>query len=638
MSIIDLNAPGKELLLMGNEAIARGALEAGVKVCTAYPGTPSTDIIENLASVAKPMGLYVEWSINEKVALEVASAASFSGLRAICAMKQNGLNVASDYLLSLNLIGIEAGLLLVTCDDPSAHSSSNEQDSRPMAKLADLPLLEPSTFQEAKEMTQWAFALSEEMGIVCLMRGVTRTSHARGNVTLGPLPPPDGRRAWFDKTRQRNTHPVYQKHDQLHRNLIRLEEIFAASPFNQYVGPERPKALIITSGSGWLYSQEALELLGLEDAVGILKIGTTWPLPTKMVIENLEKTAKILFVEEVDSFLEGNVKELAADFTGQIGAKTFFGKRSQHIPFFGEMNADRVIDALRKILNVPYQARSPRYEAQAVEVAEKMLPSRALGFCPGCPHRASYWSIKNALQLDNRQGFATYDIGCYALGRGPAGYYLLKTGGAMGTGTGLASGFGKLANFGFDQPVVAMCGDSTFFHAAMPPLVNACHNKSNIVMVILDNSATAMTGFQPHPGVGRNAMGEEVAPVDIEAVCRSFGAKVAVTDPFDLEGTKQKMLQALEDPVGAKVVIMRRPCQMLKGKEEKLPYKVRVNPEICIGDECGCDQLCTRVFKCPGLMWDKKSTQARIDEVICVGCGVCADICPEKAIIKEVTV
>jgi len=635
MSTIDLNAPGKELLLMGNEAIARGALEAGVKVCTAYPGTPSTDIIENLASVAKSMGLYVEWSTNEKVALEVASAASFSGLRSICAMKQNGLNVASDYLLSLNLIGIEAGLLLVTCDDPSAHSSSNEQDSRPFAKLADLPLLEPSTFQEAKEMTKWAFALSEEMGIVCLMRGVTRTSHARGNVTLGPLPPSDGRKAWFDKSRQRNTNPIFQKHDQLHRNLIRLEEIFAASPFNQYIGPERPDVLIITCGSGWLYSQEALELLGLEDAVGIFKIGTTWPLPTKIIIEKLAKTEKVLFIEEVDSFLEGNVKELAADFSGQIGPKTFFGKRSQHIPFFGEMNADRVIDALRKIFNMRYQARSPEYEAQAAEVAAKMLPSRALGFCPGCSHRASYWSIKNALQLDNRQGFATYDIGGYALGRGPAGYYLLKTGGAMGTGTGLASGFGKLADFGFAQPVVAMCGDSTFFHAAMPALVNACYNKSSIVMVILDNSATAMTGFQPHPGVGRNAMGEEVAPVEIEAVCRSFGAKVLVTDPFDLDGTKQKMLQALEDPVGAKVVIMRRKCQMLKGKEEKPPYKVRVNPEICIGDDCGCDRLCTRVFKCPGLMWDKKSAKARIDEVICVGCGVCVEICPEKAIIKE---
>ncbi len=261
MSVIDLNEPGKELLLMGNEAIARGALEAGVKVAAAYPGTPSTDIIENLASVAQRMGLYVEWSINEKVALEVAAAASFSGMRAICAMKQNGLNVASDFLLTLNLVGVKAGLVLVVCDDPSAHSSNNEQDSRLFAKMADLPLLEPSTFQEAKEMTQWAFSLSEEIGNVVLFRGVTRTSHARGNVILGKLPQIKTKAA-FDKSKQWLPGPAVQKHSQLHRTLDRLEGIFASSPFNQYVGPERPKVLLITCGTGWLYSQEAIELDG----------------------------------------------------------------------------------------------------------------------------------------------------------------------------------------------------------------------------------------------------------------------------------------------------------------------------------------------------------------------------------------
>jgi indolepyruvate ferredoxin oxidoreductase alpha subunit len=634
MSIIALDEPGKELLMMGNEAIARGALEAGVRVAAAYPGTPSTDIIENLARVAQNMGLYVEWSINEKVALEVAAAASFSGLRSICAMKQNGLNVASDFLLTLNLVGVKAGLVLVTCDDPAAHSSNNEQDSRLFAKMADLPLLEPSTLQEAKEMTQWAFSLSEEIGSVILLRGVTRTSHARGNVTLGKLPRVKTK-AHFDKSRQWLTQPVLQRHHHLHQILNRLEEIFASSPFNQYAGPERPKVLLITCGTGWLYSQEAVELMGAEDSVGILKLGTTWPLPTRTIVENLKRTDQVVFIEEVDPFLEGSVKEIAADFSRQIGPKVFFGKKSGHVPAIGEMNADRVTDALGKILEVPYRARDAEYEVGAEEVAKKMLPSRVLGYCPGCPHRASFWSVKNALQLDNRQGFATYDIGCYALGRGPAGYYLLRVGGAMGTGTGLASGFGKLSGLGFDQPVVAMCGDSTFFHSAMPALVNAHYNKSNLVMIILDNSATAMTGFQPHPGVGRNAMGESVSPVDIEAVCRSFGAKVELTDPFDLPGTREKVLRALEDPEGAKVVIMRRRCQMLKGKDEKPPYRVWVDLEKCIGEDCGCDRVCTRVFKCPGLIWDENSGKSKVDEVICVGCGVCAEICPEGAIQKE---
>ena len=635
MSVIDLDEPGKELLLMGNEAIARGALEAGVRVCTAYPGTPSTDIIENLAAVAQSRGLYVEWSINEKVALEVAAAASFSGMRAICAMKQNGLNVAADFLNVLNLLGVKGGLVLVTCDDPSAHSSNNEQDARYYARMADLPLLEPATFQEAKEMTRWAFSLSEETGSVCLLRGVTRTSHARGNVILGPLPPVDRRKVRFDKSRPWSSQPVAQKHSQLHESLARLEEVFSASPYNEYLGPKRPEVLIVTCGTGWLYSQEAVELLGLEGSVGILKVGTTWPLPARLVVENLQRADKVLFVEEVEPFLEGNVKELAADYSMEIGPKIFFGKRSRHIPVCGEMDADRVIEALGKILKVPYRARDSRYEDKAREVAKEMLPNRSLGFCPGCPHRASYWSIKNALQLDNREGFATYDIGCYALARGPAGYHLLKTGGVMGTGTGLASGFGKFSSFGFDQPVVAMCGDSTFFHAAMPALANASHNKSNIVMIVLDNSATAMTGFQPHPGVGRNALGEEVAPIDIEAVCRAFGAKVEVTDPFDLGGTRKKVLQALEEPQGVRVLIMRRKCQMLKGKEEKPPFRVWIDPQKCLGEDCGCDRLCTRVFKCPGLIWDGKAGKSRVDEVICVGCGVCADICPEGAILKE---
>jgi len=542
--------------------------------------------------------------------------------------------VASDYLLTLNLVGVKAGLVLVAADDPQGHSSNNEQDSRLFAKMADLPLLEPSTFQESKEMTQWAFELSEQVGRVVILRGVTRTSHARGNVVLGELPKTGGK-ARFDRSQPMLPQPLIVKHQELHATLDRLEEIYAPSRFNQYLGPQHPQALIITCGTGWLYSQEAVEILGLEGSVGILKVGTTWPLPGKLIVEHLKKADQILVIEEVDPFLEGNVKEIAADHSRKIGPKDFFGKKSGHISPVGEMTTDRVVDALAKIFKKPYQSRPAEYEAKAQEVAKKMLPTRAQGFCAGCPHRATYWSIKNALQLDNRQGFATYDIGCYAMGRGPSGYYQLRAGGAMGTGTGLASGFGKLSGMGFEQPVIAMCGDSTFFHSAMPPLVNAHYNKSNLVMMILDNSATAMTGFQPHPGVGKNAMGDEVAPVDIEAVCRAFGAKVEVTDPFDLPGTRAKLLKALEDPEGAKVLVVRRPCQMLKGKDEKPPYRVSVDPSKCIGEACGCDRVCTRVFKCPGLIWDPKGGKSRVDEVICVGCGVCAEVCPEGAILNE---
>ena len=308
MSIIAQDEPGKELLLMGNEAIARGALEAGVRVAAAYPGTPSTDIIENLSRVAKARGLYVEWSVNEKVALEVAAAGSYSGLRSLCAMKQNGLNVASDFLLNVNLIGIKAGMVLVACDDPSAHSSNNEQDSRPFAQMADLPLLEPATFQEAKDMTRFAFDLSEELGIVVILSGVTRTSHARGNVVLGKLPPVDTRKAHFDTAKPWRSQPIAEKHNRFTNTWTVCRKPFPPALSTFMKGPKHPELLLVTGGTGWLYSQEALEILGLEGSVGILKIGTSWPLPEKPLIENLAKTDRVLFLEEVEPFPRGERK------------------------------------------------------------------------------------------------------------------------------------------------------------------------------------------------------------------------------------------------------------------------------------------------------------------------------------------
>ncbi len=417
MASIAAYEPGTDQLLMGNEAIARGALEAGVGFASAYPGTPSSEIIGSLAEAAKEAGIYVEWSVNEKVALEAAAAASFAGVRAIVAMKQNGLNVASDFLMTLNLTGTNAGLVLVVSDDPSAHSSTNEQDSRPIAKWADLPLLEPATFQEAKDMTRWAFELSEELKTVCLVRGVTRVSHARGDVRLGELTPPS-RPGRFAPTSpvQFASLPAPLKHSLLHQKLAKAQELFETSPFNWYRGPEKPELLMVTCGSGWFYSLEAVKALGLEDSVGILKLGTTWPLPEKLVLEHLAQAEKVLVVEEIDPFLEGNLKELVGGNLSAVGPLTFYGKRSGHLPAVGELNPDLVLGALATVLGVEKPAQPREYVEKAEALTGLVTHARVVGFCAGCPHRATFWSVKNALKLDGRGGFVTGDIGCYTHG------------------------------------------------------------------------------------------------------------------------------------------------------------------------------------------------------------------------------
>ncbi|HYQ60286.1 MAG TPA: thiamine pyrophosphate-dependent enzyme, partial [Desulfatiglandales bacterium] len=493
MSLIAQDAPGKTILLMGNEAIARGALEAGVKVCAAYPGNPSSEIIGSLSSVAESMDLHVEWSVNEKVAMEVVAAASFAGLRGLCSMKQNGLNVAADFLLNLNLTGTQGGLVVVVADDPGGISSTNEEDSRIFAKIGNLPLLEPATFQEAKDITRWAFSLSEDLGLPVMVRSVTRVSHARGNVRLDSLPPPVTK-ARFDISRPRLAFPPLASHKTLLQKFDRVRPIADASPYNVYRGPEEPELLLIPSGSGCMYSLEAVINLGIQNRVGLLKFGTTWPLPEALVLKHLKASETILFIEEVDPFLENNVKELFAQHCMDVGLKRFYGKATGTIPRAGEITPEIVTSALQNMLKVGYRPRSEDYTAKAHAAAAELVPARALGFCAGCPHRATYWAVKRALALDGREGIVLGDIGCYGLGMGPSGFYQMKTIHAMGSGAGLAAGLGQLDRFGLTQPVLAVCGDSTFYHAAMPALVNARYNGANFVLLLLDNSATAMTG------------------------------------------------------------------------------------------------------------------------------------------------
>ncbi|MBW1817169.1 MAG: 4Fe-4S binding protein [Deltaproteobacteria bacterium] len=646
MPTVTQGRPGESRLLQGNEAIARGALEAGVRVAAAYPGTPSSEIIENLARVAEERDLYVEWSINEKVALEVAAAASFSELRSLCAMKQVGVNVAADFLLHLAQYGTRGGMILVSCEDPGALSSSNEGDSRQYARMMEFPMLEPADFQEAKDITKWAFELSEEIRNVVMVRSVTRMSHASGKVVLGELSEsrPEARFNYEGPMTGQMEGPVatmpntiIYMHGRQQDKLKRTAEIFEDSPFNRYVGSERPELLIVTSSVCHLYCKEAVHMLGIGERVGLLKLATTWPLPPRLLEKHLAANDRVLVVEELLPFLEENIKVLTAELGETVGNIKFYGKKDGSIPSVHELNPDIIAKVLADILGVDVPMPPEAYTREVKEAAAVGAPPRMNTFCPGCPHRASFWSIHNALAMDDRKGFVCGDIGCYSMGIFPAGFETLKTLHAMGSGTGLASGFGQLGPFGLNQPVLSVCGDSTFFHAVIPALANAVHHNSDIILVVMDNSGTAMTGFQPHPGLTQGAMGNDAQAIDIGEVCRGMGADVKVCDPFDLDRTRSTLLDMLENGKGVQVLILKQICALSPEKKSKKMFEMSLDPEICLGDTCGCNRLCTRSFRCPGLVWDKIEKKAMIDEVMCAGCGVCASICPSGAITASVT-
>jgi indolepyruvate ferredoxin oxidoreductase alpha subunit len=490
-------------------------------------------------------------------------------------------------------------------------------------------------------MIKAAFELSEEIRNVVMVRSVTRLSHASGSVVFGALKPIE-KKAFFKLGGSMldplegtmSSLPVPYRHEQQQKKLKQVTARFEESPFNSYSGPEAPELLLITSSACHLYSKEAISLLDAFDRVGLLKLGTTWPLPPKLMEKYLGITDKILIVEEVIPFLEENTKIIAAELTSRIGPKTFYGKREGDIPTTNEMNPDLAAAAVAKILEIDYEAVPEIYTKRSQEVALLGAPGRDMIFCAGCPHRASFWSIHNALQMDGREGFVCGDIGCYSMAVLPTGFSTLKTLHAMGSGVGLASGFGKLGQFGMDQPVLATVGDSTFFHAVLPALVNAIHHQSDITIVVLDNGGTAMTGFQSHPGLPLDAGGDEVPALDVAKICEAMGATVRISDPFDMEKTRRTLFELFEIK-GLKVLVLKQICALSPEKKAGKMFDVSVDDNICLGQNCGCDQLCTRIFKCPGLNWDKDNQVSRIDEVICVGCGVCASICPSGAIQKK---
>ena len=634
----------KRVLLMGNEAIARGALEAGVNFCTGYPGNPASEIIDTLAKAAEKFGVYVEWSVNEIVALEAAGAAAASGLRALTAMKNLGADVCSDFLMTVNLSGTKGGFVLVTGDDPLAHSTTTELDTRNYARLADIPLLEPATVQEAKDMTKFAFDLSEELGLICMLRTVTRLSHSRGVVTLGSAQT-QKRTADFSSQEMwtsGSSSITCMLHSVLHEKMRNAESKFEGSEFNQYVGKEDAEFLIVTSGTGWLYSLEAAKLLNLQNDIGILKLGTTWPLPTKLLTTHLKRAREVLFIEETDPFLEQNVKIAAAELLAAgLAPIKFYGQKSNHVrgefgAGTGELSVDTVVKALTGIRKIEYTPRRSGYAEKVQETVGSYLPPRSMSFCAGCPHRASFWSIYKAIKWHGQEVIVAGDIGCYSLGLLPTGFSVEKTLHCMGAGLGVANGFGNLKRFGLNKPVIAISGDSTFYHACLPALINAKWNKANILFVILDNNTTAMTGHQPHPGTGVNALGDSSPRVRIEDICKSITSEVRTVDPFELQKAAQNVYEMIQTE-GLRVLIFRHECPLNEPRGWQEKPAIFVDQEKCVGYECGCMRFCSRVFKCPGMTWDYVKRKARIDESICTRCRLCADICPQGAIKVEET-
>ncbi len=635
---VALDQPGRAVVLTGNEAVARGAIEAGVAFAACYPGSPTAEVLPTLAQLGDRFNIYTEFSTNEKVAIEGAAAASFAGLRSLTICKADGFNVALDFATAVCLSGTKGGMVIMVGDDPNAHSSVKEEDSRFLARTANLPVLEPATVAEAKEVTRAAFELSEKIMLPVVVRCTTRICHASGDVKLGPLPPVE-KQAALSRDQRYVTSTLFA---QFMKGKVKTAAALAEdSPFNYYTGPDNAERIVIACGPSCAYALEAIEILGLGDSVGLLKISTTWPLPENLLLKHLKGAREVVFAEEVDSFLEDGVMTIAAKHWDEVGPVKFYGKNTGHMAgprgaFVGELDPDTVTSCLSKIFSVPYDPPALPNAREARELVNYSMPSRELALCAGCPHRASFWAIKMAVELDGRNAIVLGDIGCYTLGLMRTGYNILQSVHCMGAGVGIACGLGKLDRFNFRQPVITVVGDSTFFHAVPQALINARYNQSDILCVILDNETTAMTGHQPHPGRGVSASGQPAGKVEIEPLLAGMGIPVTVHDPYDVEGTVGVIHRLLRES-GPRALVLRRACALVAVKGRKKD-RVYVNQEKCIGDDCGCARFCSRVFACPANIWDSRLGKARIDEAVCNGCGVCASLCPQRAIIVERTV
>jgi indolepyruvate ferredoxin oxidoreductase alpha subunit len=608
---------GGKLFLLGNEAAVRGALESGVSVVSTYPGTPSSEIGDVFYKIAQKAGVYFEFSSNEKVALEVSIAAAAAGLRSFAFMKHVGLNVAADSFMSAVYTGVKGGMIVLSADDPSMYSSQNEQDNRIMARLAGIPMLEPSNPQEVKDLMKYGFDLSEQFKIPILMRTTTRISHMRGVVNLGPVVRGKEKGFFSKNVSQYVVVPahVVKLRKELIEKLCKIKEIADSSPLNKIIDQGGKTLGIITSGGAFNYVMDVVSENDLK--VNILKLTFSHPFPEKLVLDFINSVDKILVVEEVEPVME---KEVLAIIGKHNIAKKVYGKLDDTLPRIYEYNPDIISVGMAKITD----KISIKKEKSTTELP---LPLRPPVLCPGCPHRASYYALKMAikgLKLKEEEIIYSSDIGCYALALHPP-YKMADYCISMGSSLGIGCGFAKATN----QKVISFIGDSTFFHAGMPGLVNAVHHKAKILLVVMDNRITGMTGGQTNPGVPLDGMGNPAPEVSIEGIVRGIGVKLVKTvDPFDLKKTEEVFKETLQFE-GVTVVITKQPCARLtdaKNRKKGINIKYSINQEKCI--KC---LICVKNFTCPAIFTEKDGS-VHINPLLCDGCGVCVQVCPKKAI------
>ena len=650
MNIVASNRVNKKVLLMGNEAIARGAIEAGVEVITAYPGTPSSEIVETLAEIANNFEYYVEWSINEKIAFEIATGASLIGARSLVAMKNAGLNVAMDTFMTLPYTGIKGGMVVVVADDPGAHYSSNEQDTRFAAVYAEIPCLEPANQQEAKEMTKEAFELSETLELPVFLRSVTRLSHASGDVILGEIKKPLKKigfnKHWKTPYRWNVYGPpgAVSKHRWLHLQMEKSKNIIEESRFNTFTLPTNTDIGIIASGLGSSYAAEAIIVLGLEEKLAFLKLGYANPLPEGKLREFLKVLKILIVIEEGDPVIERQVRSFAQENFPEI--KIFGKERRQILNLYGELNVDCVVKGISKAIGLQLKENQKRVNIK--REIQKKVSLRSSTLCAGCPHLGTYWATKKALQGLKGVHIVNGDIGCYEQGgygvfshkinptednsKGypiSSPYEILDTIYVMGSGIGMAMGQSQAGYK--DGKILAVAGDSTFFHATLPSLVNAVYTKADITFLVLDNSWTCMTGHQLSPTTGMNTMGEKIKALNIPKIAEAMGVSlIKVVDPYKIKESTQAIREALTFK-GPSLVILQRECALQVQRRKKLK-----NPKTFVDeDKCsGCKQCLS--LGCPAVTFDDENKVAGIDTLSCVDCGLCIQICSFGAIsLKE---